>query len=222
VSQPETSEDQSPEPSDFDFKITDSVRFEMQHSEEISSVTPFEKQLDELSEDIFTTEEEASGDEFQPETSRAAEEATFQTIADKGTRLTVTAKYFYQQGETYRAKRSVNDNILALLMYYLAIETELKAVALKYETCNPALASLKIILDSIEEETGKTISGKKSIMDNIVTVKNNIQLETIYPDNETCELASRICERFLSTFSQEFLSVDFEELSPVLAKPADA
>jgi len=218
VSEPENSEDQPPEP--FDFRITDSVRFEMQHSEEISSVTPFEKQLDELSEEMFTTEEEMPSDKFQPETSAIAEEETFQTISDESTRLTVTAKYFYQRGETYRAEQTVHNNILAILMYYAAIDTELKAAALKYETCNPAVASLKIILDSIEEETGKTISGKKSIMDNILKIKDNIQLETVYPDNETCDLAARICERFLTTFSEEFLSIDFTELSPVLAKPA--
>ena len=204
-----------------DFRITDSVRFEMQHSEEISSVTPFEKQLDELSEDIFTTEEELPGEEFQPEPSEIAKEEPFQIIADENTRLTVMAKHFYQQGEIYRAKQTVNENVLAILMYYTAIETELKAAALKYETCNPAVASLKIILDSLEEETGKTISGKKSIMDNIVRLKDNLQLETTYPDDETCELAARICDRFLTAFSQEFLSIDFTKLSPILAKPAE-
>jgi signal recognition particle receptor subunit beta len=201
-----------------DFRITDSVRFEMQHGEEISSVTPFEKQLDELSEDMFTTEEKTPAEEFQPATSEATQEETFQQIADESTRLTVLAKHFYHKAESYRAKQTVSDDILAIVMYYTAIETALKAAALKYETCNPTVASLKIVLDSIEEETGKTITGKKSILDNIVKLKNDIQLETVYPDHEGCELAARICERFLTTFAQDFLAVDFTALSPALAK----
>jgi signal recognition particle receptor subunit beta len=219
ASEEEPSEDQSSEP--FDFRITDSVRFEMQHSEEISSVTPFEKQLDELSDEMFTSEEEVLSDTFQPETAKVTKEETFQTISDENTRLLVTAKYFYQRGEDYRAKQTIQNNILAIFMYYTAIETELKAVALKYDTCDTTIASLKIILDSIEEETGKTISGRKSIIDNIMEVRNDVQLKTLYPDDEACELAARICERFLTTLSQEFLAVDFTELSPVLAKPAD-
>lgn len=207
-----------PDGEPYDFRITDSVRFEMQHSEEISSVTPFEKQLDALSEDMFTAEEALPEDAFEPETAASAAEESFQVIADETTRLAVLAKHFYQHGETYRAKQTSNDNVLASLMYYTAIETALKAAALKYETCNPAVASLKIILDSIEEETGKTISGKKSIMDNIVKLKDHIQLETAYPDEDACELAGRICDRFLSTFAQEFLAIDFTALSPVLAK----
>jgi signal recognition particle receptor subunit beta len=205
-----------------DFRITDSVKFEMQHGEEISSVTPFEKQLDELSEDMFTTEEKTSAEEFQPETSETAQEEPFQHIADESTRLAVLAKHFYHKGEIYRAKQTVSDNILAIVMYYTAIETELKAAALKYETCNPTVASLKIVLDSLEEETGKTITGKKSILDNIVKIKNDLQLETVYPDPEGCELAARICERFLSTFAQDFLAVDFTALSPALAKAPEA
>jgi signal recognition particle receptor subunit beta len=203
-----------------DFGITDSVKFEMQHSEEISSVTPFEKQLDELSEDLFMTDE-TPGAEFQPETSETGEEETFQIISDESTRLTVLAKHFFQQGEIYRAEQTVNNNILAILMYYMAIETVLKAAALKYETCNPSIASLKIVLDSIEEETGKPITGKKSILDNVVQIKNDMQLETVYPDHEGCDLAARICERFLTTFSQDFLSVDFTKLSPILVKPTE-
>ena len=205
----------------YDFRITDSVRFEMQHSEEISSVTPFEKQLDELSEDMFTAEGESSREEFQPETSGAEEQEQFQAIAEESTRLIVLAKYFYQQGEIARGRQAVKQHIQAVMMYYIAIETALKAIALKYETCNPAIASLKIILDSIEEETGKTISGKKSIMDNIVKLKDDVQLEVIYPDQDSCELASRICDRFLSSLAQDFLSIDFTDLSPILPEPPE-
>lgn len=216
----EAEDEQTSEP--YDFRITDSVRFEMQHGEEISSVTPFEKQLDELSEDIFTAEEEVPHEEFQPETAEGAKQEQFQAITDENKRLVVLAKYFYQQGEIARAKTTVSQYIQAIMHYALAIETLLKAIALKYETCNPTVASLKIILDSIEEETGNTISGKKSILDNIFTVKNTIQLETTYPDQDSCELASRICERFLSTLAQEFLEVDFSELSPLLPEPAES
>lgn len=205
----------------YDFRITDSVRFEMQHSEEISSVTPFEKHLDQLSEEIFTAEEDAPPAEFEPENSEGETEEQFQPITDESKRLIVLAKFFYQQGEIARGRKHVSARIQAILMYYTAVETALKAVAAKYETCNPTVASLKIILDSIEEETGKTIPGRKSIQDNILTLKDNIQLDCVYPDQDACDLATRICERFLSSLAQEFLSLNFAELSPVLPQPSE-
>lgn len=212
-------EDESGEP--YDFRITDSVRFEMQHSEEISSVTPFEKQLDELSDDMFTAEDTPAGGEFEPDESGGEADEEFQALSDESTRQLVIAKYFYQQGEVARARQTARAHIQATMMYYLSIETALKAVALKFETCNPAVASLKIILDSIEEETEKTISGRKSVMDNIVALKDAIQMETAYPDQDSCELAARICDRFLSTLAEEFLALDMTELSPILPEPTD-
>jgi hypothetical protein len=130
----------------------------------------------------------------------------------------VLAKRFYHLGETYRAQHTVSENVLAVMMYYTAIETALKAVALKYETCNPAIASFHILLESIEEETGKTLAGAKSLRNNIVMMKNRIQLEAGYPDDEECELAERISERFLISLAEEFLTIDFTKLSPVLAR----
>lgn len=205
----------------YDFRITDSVRFEMQHSEKISSVTPFEKQLDELSEEMFTADEEPAGEKFEPETVAGDTDEQFQAITDEAKRQFVIAKYFYQQAEIARAKQKTSAHIQAIMMYYLAIETALKAVALKYETCNPSVASLKIILDSIEEETEKTIPGRKSVMDNIVSLKDQIQMETAYPDQDACELAARICDRFLSTLAEEFLSLDINDLSPILPEPKE-
>ena len=205
----------------YDFRITDSVRFEMQHSEEISSVTPFEKQLNELSDEMFTAEEDASHDNFEPETAADSTDEEFQAVADESERQFVVAKYFYQQGELVRAKQATRSHIQAIMMYYLAVETALKSVALKYETCNPAVASLKIILDSIEEETGKTISGRKSVKDNITAMKDQIQMETGYPDQDACELAARICDRFLSTLAEEFLSLDMNTLAPILPEPVE-
>jgi mutual gliding-motility protein MglA len=203
-----------------DFRITDSVRFEMKHSEEISSVTPFEKQLDELSGEMFTAEESVPKEEFEPERPEPESE-TFQTVADDTTRLVILSKYFYQRAEAHRAKQTVGANVLAIFMYYTAIETVLKAAALKYESCNPAVASLKIILDSLEEETGNTITGKKSMLDNIVSLRDAVQLETSYPDDDACELAARISERFLVTFCDEFLSIDFTEFSSNLPNPRE-
>jgi signal recognition particle receptor subunit beta len=205
----------------YDFRITDSVRFEMQHSEEISSVTPFEKQLDELSGEMFTAEQEPSRDDFEPETVEDSGDEQFQALTDETKRQLVIAKYFYQQGEIARAKQQTRSHIQAIMMYSLAVETVLKAVVLKYETCNPSVASLKIILDSIEEETGNTISGRKSVMDNILTLKDEIQMETSYPDQDACELAARICDRFLSTLAEEFLSIDINDLSPILPEPVE-
>jgi hypothetical protein len=213
------SDEEAGEP--YDFRITDSVRFEMRHGEEISSVTPFEKQLDELSEDIFTAEEGPAHEEFEPDVSEGTQADEFQAIADEGKRAIVTAKYFYQQGEIARAKQTTSAHIQAAMMYFLAVETALKAVATKYETCNPSIASLKIILGSIEEETGKTISGKTSMLENIVKLKDRIQMNIIYPDQDACELAARICDRFLLTLSQEFLSIDINELSPILPEPTE-
>ena len=205
-----------------DFRITDSVRFEMQVGEEISTGTPFEQQLDQLSsEDIFSGDEGLPKDEFQPEVSEPTEGEQFQTISDEWTRLLVLAKHFYHRGESYRAQRSVSDNILAIMMYYTAIETALKAVASKYETCNPSLASFHLMLESIEEETQKPVAGAKSLRNNIMMMKNRIQLETGYPDDEECELAARISERFLSSLAQDFLTIDFEKLSPVLPRSGE-
>lgn len=205
-----------PEPPDF--RITDSVRFEMQVGEDISSVTPFEQQLDRLSGDMFTEEEEAYKDEFQPEVSESAEEEQFQIISDEWTRLLVVAKNLFHRGEQLRAQHAVSENVAAILMYYSAIETALKAVASKYETCNPSIAAFHLMLESIEEETQKQVAGAKSIMNNIVMMKNRIQLEAGYPDDEECELAARISERFLVSLSQDFLTIDFSKLSPVLAR----
>ena len=201
-----------------DFQITDSVRFEMQVGEDMSSVTPFEQQLEQLSEDGFAGEEEQQKDEFQPDVSEATEEEQFQTISDEWTRLIVLAKYFYHRGEMYRAQHTTGDNILAVMMYYTAVDTALKAVALKYETCNPAIASFHLTLESIEEETEKPVAGAQSLINNIVLIKNRIQLETTYPDNEECEYAARISERFLSSLAEDFLTIDFSKLSPVLAR----
>ena len=146
------------------------------------------------------------------------EEEPFQTISDEWTRLIVLAKYFYHRGETLRAQHSVGENVLAVMMYYMAVETALKAVASRYETCNPAIASFHLMLESIEEETGKEVAGAKSLMNNIILLKNKIQLETEYPDGEECELAARISERFLSSLAEDFLTIDFAKLSPVLAR----
>jgi len=200
-----------------DFRITDSVRFEMQVGEDISTVTPFEQQLDRLSGDMFTEEEEPYKGEFQPEVSETAEEEQFQVISDEWTRLLVVAKNLFYRGEQLRAQHTVSDNVVAILMYYSAIETALKAVASKYETCNPSIAAFHLMLESIEEETQKQVAGAKSIMNNIVMMKNRIQLEAGYPDDEECELAARISERFLGSLSQDFLTIDFSKLAPVLA-----
>lgn len=205
-----------PEPPDF--RITDSVRFEMQVGEDISTVTPFEQQLDRLSGDMFKEEEESYKEEFQPEVSEATEEEQFQEISDEWTRLIVVAKHLFHRGEQLRAQHATSDNIAAVLMYYAAIETALKAVASKHETCNPSIAAFHLILESIEEETHKQVAGAKSIMNNIVMMKNRIQLEAGYPDDEECELAARISERFLVSLSQDFLTIDFNKLSPVLAR----
>ena len=201
-----------------DFQITDSVRFEMQVGEDMSSVTPFEQQLEQLSEDGFAGEEGQREDEFQPDVSEVTEEEQFQTISDEWTRLIVLAKYFYHRGEMYRAQHTTGDNILAVMMYYTAVDTALKAVALKYETCNPAIASFHLTLESIEEETEKPVAGAQSLINNIVLIKNRIQLETTYPDDEECEYAARISERFLSSLAEDFLTIDFLKLSPVLAR----
>ncbi len=205
-----------PEPPDF--RITDSVRFEMQVGEDISTVTPFEQQLDRLSGDMFTEEEEPDKDEFQPEVSDATEEEPFQIISDEWTRLIVVAKHLFHRGEQLRAQHTVSDNVAAVLMYYSAVETAIKAVASKYETCNPSIAAFHLILESIEEETQKQVAGAKSLMNNIVIMKNRIQLEASYPDDEECELAARISDRFLVSLSQDFLTIDFSKLSPVLAR----
>ncbi len=203
-----------------DFRITDSVKFEMQVGEEISSGTPFEQQLEQLSsEDLFASDEEGHDDEFQPMTGEIVEEEQFQVISDEWTRFLVLAKYFYHRGENYRTQHTMSDNVLALMMYFTAVETALKAVASKYETCNPALASFHLLLESIEEETQKPVAGSKSIRNNILMMKNRIQLEGGYPDNEECELAARISERFLGSLAQDFLAIDFEKLSPVLPRP---
>ncbi len=218
----ESQEMQMPsEPSFDDFNITDSVRFEMQYGEDISSVTSFEQQLDELSGEMFADEEEVSKDKFQPEVSDTSEEEDFQNISDEWTRLIVLAKYSYHRAESFRAQHTTSENILAIMMYYAAIETAVKAVASKYESCNPEIASFKLMLESIEEETEKTVAGVKSLMSNIVSIKNRIQLESVYPDDEECELAARIGERFLISLTQDFLSIDFSSLSPVLARPLE-
>ncbi len=205
----------------MDFRITDSVRFEMQVGEDISSVTPFEQQLEELSEDGFTGETsqvENPGGGFQPDVSEATEEEQFQMISDEWTRLIVLSKYLYQRGETHRTQHTVGDNVLAAMFYYSSVETALKAVASKYETCNPAIASFHLMLESIEEETEKEVAGSQSLLNNIVMLKNRIQLETSYPDDDECELAARICERFLGSLAEEFLTIDFSTLSPILAR----
>ncbi|GAK58007.1 GTPase-like protein [Candidatus Vecturithrix granuli] len=203
-----------------DFRITDSVKFEMQVGEEISSGTPFEQQLEQLSsKELFTSDEETREDEFQPVTGELTEEEQFQVISDEWTRFMVLAKFFYHRGEHYRAQHAVSENVLALMMYFTAVETALKAVASKYETCNPALASFHLLLESIEEETQKPVAGAKSIRNNILIMKNRVQLEGGYPDDEECELAARISERFLSSLAQDFLTIDFDKLSPVLPRP---
>ena len=206
--------------SPMDFRITDSVRFEMQVGEDISSVTPFEQQLEELSEDGFTGEagRQSTDGGFQPEVTETTEEEQFQTISDEWTRLIVLSKYFYHRAETHRTQHTVGDNILAVMLYYTSVETALKAVAAKYETCNPAIASFHLTLESIEEETEKEVAGTKSLLNNIVMLKDSIQLETAYPDDDECELAARICERFLGSLAEEFLTIDFSTLSPVLAR----
>lgn len=207
---------------DTSFRITDSVRFEMQVGEDISTVTPFEQQLEELSEEGFSRESGKAEDEFQPDVSESVEEEQFQTISDEWTRLIVLSKYFYHRGEQLRAQHTVGDNILAVNMYYTAVESALKAVASKFESCNPKLASFHLTLQSIEEETGKEVAGTKSLMNNIVNLKNRIQLEVKYPDDEECELAARISERFLSTLADDFLTIDFSKLSPVLPNGEEA
>lgn len=201
-----------------EFRITDSVRFEMQVGEDISSGTPFEQQLEAMSSEMFTGEEDTRKDEFQPELSDAVEDEQFQTISDEWTRLIVLAKHVYHRGETYRGQHTVSENIIAVMLYYTAIETALKAVASKYETCNPTIASFHLLLESIEEETGKTIAGRKSLISNIVRIRDKIQLEAQYPDDEECELAARISERFLTELSKDFLTIDFTKLSPVLPR----
>ncbi len=205
---------------DDGFRITDSVRFEMQVGEDISTVTPFEQQLEELSEEGFPGNDVRPEDEFQPEVSEHAEEEAFQSISDEWIRLLVLAKYFYHRGEQFRAQHTVGDNILAVSMYYTAVESALKAVASKYESCNPKIASFHMTLQSIEEETGKEIAGSNSLINNIVGLKHRIQLETTYPDDEECEIAARISERFLSTLADDFLTIDFSKLSPVLPREA--
>jgi len=107
-------------------------------------------------------------------------------------------------------------------MYYTAVESALKAVASKYESCNPKLASFHLILESIADETGKEVAGAKSLINNIVGLRDRIQLETNYPDDEECELAARISERFLSTLTDDFLTIDFSKLSPVLPREEGA
>ena len=207
---------------DTDFRITDSVRFEMQVGEDISTVTPFEQQLEELSEEGFSGEERKAEEEFQPDVSESSEEEQFQIISDEWTRLIVLSKYFYHRGEQFRAEHTVGDNIIAVNMYYTAVESALKAVASKYESCNPKLASFHLTLQSIEEETGKEVAGSKSLMNNIINLRNRIQLETKFPDDEECELAARISERFLSTLADDFLTIDFSKLSPVLPREEEA
>lgn len=203
-----------------DFRITDSVKFEMQVGDEISSGTPFEQQLEQLSSrEMFNSEEEGPTDEFQPVSGETADEEQFQTISDEWTRLMVLAKHFYHRGEQCRIQRTIKDNVLALALYFTAVETALKAVASKYETCNPALASFHLLLESIEEETDKPVAGAKSIRNNILMMKNRVQLEGGFPDDEECELAARISERFLSSLAQDFLTIDFDKLSPVLPRP---
>ncbi len=212
---------ESEEEEDFpDFRITDSVKFEMQHGEELSSITSFEKQLDELSEDVFTGEEElAIPDEFEPELSETSEEEEFQDISDEWTRLLVLAKHLYHNAETLRAQHTTGGNIQSIFMYYAALETAVKAVASKYDSCNPKIASFHLMLESIEEETEKTVTGVRSIKDNVVNIMNTLQLESGYPDDEECELAARISERFLSSLAQEFLTIDFSKLASVLPRP---
>ena len=208
--------------SPMDFRITDSVRFEMQVGEDISKVTPFEEQLDQLSGDMLGEEEEARPqDEFQPDVSETSEEEQFQVISDEWTRLIALAKHLFQRAETLRAQHAISDNIAAVFLYYAAVETAVKAVASKYESCNPAIAAFHLMLESIEEETEKPVAGAKSLLNNIVAMKNRIQLEAGYPDDEECELAARISERFLTSLAQDFLTVDFVKLSSVLPRSED-
>jgi len=217
----DASKETSSQEFDFsEFNITDSVRFEMQVGDEISSGTSFEQQLEQLSssEELFTSEDSPETDEFQPELSETGEDEQFQIISDEWTRLLALSKYFYHRAEAFRAQHTTHDNILAIMTYHSAIETAVKAVASKYESCNPSLASFHLMLESIEEETGKTMAGVKSLRNNIVMMKNRIQLEAEYPDNEECELAARISERFLNSLAQDFLTIDFDKLSPVLPR----
>ena len=58
------------------------------------------------------------------------------------------------------------------------------------------------------------------MIDNIVKIKDLLQLETEYPDQDASELGSRICERFLSSLAQDFLSVDFSGIAPLLPEPS--
>jgi len=131
------------------------------------------------------------------------------------------SKYLCQKAQEHLTKGTNLDNSLAILLYYFAVETALKAVALKFETCNPEIAAMPIVLDSIEEETGKSIGGRKFLEERIIKTKNDVQLRLLSPDAETCQLVSRTAERFLETLSQDFLNVDFSRLPPSPLKPSE-
>lgn len=130
------------------------------------------------------------------------------------------SKYLYQTGQEYLSQKTDLNCSLALFSYYLAVETALKAVALKFETCNPEIASMPLLLDSIEEETGKALIGRKFIEERVLKAKNDLQLRLLFPDLETCQLIAQTAERFLEAVARDFLDTDFSQLPPIPLKPS--
>ncbi len=130
------------------------------------------------------------------------------------------SKYLYQRGQEYLSQETDLNLSLALFSYYLAVETALKAVALKFETCNPEIASMPLLLDSIEEETGKSLVGRKFIEERVIKAKNDLQLRLLFPDLETCQLIAQTAGRFLEALAQDFLDTDFSQLPPISLQPS--
>jgi signal recognition particle receptor subunit beta len=130
------------------------------------------------------------------------------------------SKYLYQKGQEYLSQETDLNFSLALFSYYLAVETALKAVALKFETCNPEIASMPLLLDSIEEETGKSLMGRKFIEERVIKAKNDLQLRLLFPDLETCQLIAQTAGRFLEVLARDFLDTDFSQLPPISFKPS--
>ncbi|HWP46260.1 MAG TPA: ADP-ribosylation factor-like protein [Candidatus Limnocylindrales bacterium] len=130
------------------------------------------------------------------------------------------SKSLYQKGQEYLSRETDLNLSLALFSYYLAVETALKAVALKFETCNPEIASMPLLLDSIEEETGKSLMGRKFIEERVIKAKNDLQLKLLFPDLETCQLIAQTAGRFLEALARDFLDTDFSQLPPISYKPS--
>jgi hypothetical protein len=142
-------------------------------------------------------------------------EAPSSTLEDPYSGLLKFSKSLCQKAHEFFAMEISPDISLTVFYYYLAVETALKAVALKFDTCNPEIASMPLLLDSIEEETGKSIGGRRLLEERIIKAKNDLQLRLLFPDIETCQMISRTAERFIETLAQDFLNIDFSKLEVV-------